>query len=256
MSHITYTKSRKYGDFEKIYTECSGPGGLELAEFMAEKMRLEPGKKLLDIGCNRGYQTCFLAKEYKVFAVGIDPWNDRMQEDPMIEHLWMNALAWRVEDSVLGIRAGVPETNFSSGSFDYLYSTTALEMVRISLGSEGYEKSLEEIARILRRGGIFGLGVPMRLEREIPPDLEPYISKGEYSWKKCFRSLSEILASVQTAGFEIIEAEYAPDARRWWMEFAAYDPFCRRNPEEDPKTLEVDNGRWASFGYIIARKPA
>lgn len=255
MSKFIYQKSNEYTDYDTIYEQCSGPGGLQLAEFMAEKMYLAPGKKLLDVGCNRGYQTCFLVKEYGVFAVGLDPWEDREQGNPMVEHLRDNAIKWQVENSVLGIYAGVPDTNLVSESFDFVYSTTALEMVRVSQGVDGYLKALEDIFRVLKPGGIFGLGEPMHLDVEIPPDLEPYVTQDEYSWKECFRSLRETTELVEKTGFEIVEAGYAADAQEWWQAFAKHDPFCKKNPEEDPKTLEVDNGRWTSFGYIIGRKP-
>jgi cyclopropane fatty-acyl-phospholipid synthase-like methyltransferase len=255
MPTFEYTKSNKYTDYDTIYAQTSGPGGLQLTEFMAEKMRLAPGRKLLDVGSNRGYQTCFLAREYGVFAVGIDPWDDRMQGDPMVDHLQKNASLWNVENSVLGIKIGVPDTHFASESFDYAYSTTALEMVRVSQGIDGYMESLKEIYRVLKPGGTFGLGEPMHLDVEIPQDLEPYVSHGEYSWKECFRSLRETTEIVGSAGFEIREAAYAPDARQWWMAYASHDPFCKQNPEEDPRTLAVDDGRWTSFGYIISTKP-
>ncbi len=249
-----YMKSKKYNDYDTIYAQCSGPGGLQLAEFMAEKMRLRAGSKLLDVGCNRGYQTCFLAKEYGVFAVGIDPWDDRMEGNPMIEHLRRNAKQWNVENNVLGINIGVPETHFAAESFDFVYSTTALEMVRVSQGIEGYKRCLDEIFRVLKPGGVFGVGEPMHLPVPIPEDLEPYVSQGDYPWKECFRSLEETTELVKSAGFEIIEADYAPDSQQWWMDFAMHDPFSKKNPDEDLKTLEVDAGRWTSFGYIIAKR--
>jgi cyclopropane fatty-acyl-phospholipid synthase-like methyltransferase len=251
---FNYRKSCKYTNYDTIYAQCSGPGGLQLAEFMAEKMGMTSGKKLLDVGPNRGWQTCFLAKEYGVFTVGIDPWDDREQGNPMIEHLQKNAREWGVEDFILGIKIGVPETHFAPESFDFIYSTTALEMVRVSQGVEAYLKCLEEIHRVLKPGGIFGIGEPMHLDVPIPRDLEPYISQDEYSWKECFRSLKETAELVKSAGFEIAEADYAPDAWQWWMDFAKHDPFCKKNPEDDPKTLEVDGGRWTSFGYIICKK--
>jgi len=254
MSKIKYQKSLKYKDYNTIYAQCSGPGGLQLAEFMAEKMRFKSGAKLLDVGSNRGYQTCFLAKEYDVFAIGIDPWDDREEGNPMVEHLRENSIKWGVEKNVIGINIGVPETNFASNSFDFVYSTTALEMVRVSQGVDGYMKSLAEIFRILKPGGVFGLGEPMHLDVPIPIDLEPYVSKGDYPWKECFRSLKETRDLIESAGFKINEAEYATDARQWWLSFAEHDPFCKKNPEEDPKTLEVDAGRWTSFGYIISTK--
>ncbi len=255
MSEFQYTKSIKYTDYDTIYQQCSGPGGLQLAEFMAEKMGLAPGQKLLDVGSNRGFQTCFLAKEYGVFAVGIDPWDDREQGNPMVDHLQNNSRQWNVGNTVIGIKTGVPDTQFASNSFDAVYSTTALEMVRVSQGIQGYMKCLKEIYRVLKPGGTFGLGEPMHLDVEIPSDLEPYVSQGDYPWRECFRGLPETKELVGSAGFDIVEAAHASHARQWWMDFAKHDPFCKQTPEEDPKTLEVDNGRWTSFGYVIARKP-
>jgi cyclopropane fatty-acyl-phospholipid synthase-like methyltransferase len=254
MTEFEYKKSSKYTDYDTIYAQCSGPGGLQLAEFMAEKMGMAPGKKLLDVGCNRGWQTCFLAKEYGVFAVGIDPWDDREEGDPMVEHLRRNSVLWGVEDSVLGIKAGVPGTGFASESFDYVYSTTALEMIRVSQGIEGYMEALKEICRVLKPGGIFGVGEPMHLGVPVPGDLEPYVSQDEYSWKECFRSLDETTELIEKAGFGITESVYAPDAWDWWTAFARHDPFCKEDPDGDPKRLEVDGGRWTSFGYVVGKK--
>ena len=172
--------------------------------------------------------------------------------NPMVDHLLTNAQKWGVEDSILALKVGVPETYFATNSFDFVYATTALEMLRESQGAQAYSHALAEIYRVLKSGGILGLGEPMHLNVEIPPDLAPYIQQ---SWKKCFRSLEETLIPVKTAGFEIIEAEYAPDAQEWWMSFASHDPFCKKDPDREPKTLEIDNGRWISYGYVICRKP-
>ena len=47
MEPFVYTKSGKNTDLGLIYSECSGPGGLQLTEFMAEKMQLRAGARLL-----------------------------------------------------------------------------------------------------------------------------------------------------------------------------------------------------------------
>jgi len=142
----------------------------------------------------------------------------------------------------------------ASSSFDYVYSTTALEMIRITDGPTGYLDCLKEVERVLKPGGIFGLGEPMHLERDLPADLEPYVNQTEYPWKECFQSISRTASAVEEAGLAIVEAGYAPDADQWWREYAAHDPFCKEKPEEDPKAIEVDGGRWVSFGYVIATK--
>ena len=254
MTAMPDPRSAKYTDQDTIYAQCSGPGGLQLAEFMAVKMGLRPGATLLDVGCNRGIQTCFFAKEFGVTAIGLDPWDDRQTGQPMVEHLRANARLWGVDQSVLGVKLGVPDTCFAAESFDFVYSTTALEMIRNIQGKDGYLKCLQEIHRVLKPGGVFGLGEPMHLDVPVPDDLRPYISKDEYPWIDCFRSLRETVEQVEAAGFDIAESEYAPDARQWWLSYAQHDPFCKADPDEDPKTLEVDGGRWASFGFVIGVK--
>ena len=251
---MLYEKSSQYPDLETIYAQCSGPGGLKLAEFMAEKMQLQPGKRLLDVGVNRGYQTCFLAKEFGVFAVGIDPWNDRQDERPHVEHLMDNAQSWDVADSVLGVQVGVPDTKFASRSFDYVYSTTALEMIRGFQGEATYRACLAEIHRLLRPNGVFGLGEPMHFDVEIPSDLAPLVTQGKDAWSEFFATIAETVEAVESVDFKILEADYAPEARTWWQEYATYDPFCQEESDGERHTIEVDGGRWLSFGYVIARK--
>ncbi len=255
MTQLRCNKSASYTDLNTIYAQCSGPGGLHLAEFMADKMGMEAGKRLLDVGCNRGYQTCFLAREYGVQAMGIDPWADRMEGDPMVDHLRRNAEAWGVSHLVLGQKIGVPDTHFAAGSFDFVYSTTALEMIRMLEGEEGYLACLKELWRVLKPGGVMGIGEPMHRDIPVPPDLMPHVSQSDFPWKDCFRDIHQTVDAIRQAGFEIIEADYAPEAHKWWMEYAEHDPFCKLDPEGDPKTLTVDDGRWVSFGYVIARRP-
>jgi cyclopropane fatty-acyl-phospholipid synthase-like methyltransferase len=255
-----YPRSDHYSDDLRIvYTECSGPGGLQLTEFMAEKMKVRPNARLLDIGIERGYQTCFLAKEYGVQVIGLDPDDDRRDGIPHVEHLLRNARRWGVEDRVMGLRLGVPETHFSSNTFDFVHSTTTLEMVRGLSGKELYIQCLTEIFRILRPGGIFGLGEPMHLDVPLPWDLAPVYSLGSgvgpAGWAKCFATADETTEACRTAGFEILDAGIAPDGWRWWEEFSSNDPYCLADPEGEAKIIQQDGGRWLTYGYVIARKP-
>lgn len=258
LNSFSYTRSSKYTDLNLIYTECSGPGGLQLTEFMAGKMGVRPQARLLDIGIEHGYQTCFLAKEYDLFVVGIDPDDDRVDGIPHIEHLQRNVREWQVADHVFGLKLGVPDTRFASNTFDFVHSTTTLEMVRGIFGVEFYQKCLAEIHRILRPGGVFGLGEPMHLDVPIPSDLAPIYTKGEgvgpEGWAKCFATIDETTRACREAGFHILEADYAPDAWKWWDEFTRHDPHCKADPDGEAKIIQQDGGRWLSYGYVIAQK--
>lgn len=259
MNEPTDRKSNKYTDLDLIYSECSGPGGLRLTEFMAEKMKLRAGARLLDIGIERGYQSCFLAKEYKVQVIGIDPDDDRSDGVPHIEHLQRNARIWQVADQVVGMRLGVPDTHFAANTFDYVHSTTTLEMVRGLSGVDAYRSCLREIFRILRPGGVFGLGEPMHLDVPIPADLLQIYTKGggmgPEGWADCFATIAETVDLCGEAGFDILEADYAPNAWQWWREFAGHDPHCRADPDGESRIILQDGGRWLSYGYVIAQKP-
>ena len=238
-----------------VYAQCSGPGGLELAEFIADRLALAPGMRLLDVGCNRGYQSCFIAREYGVQVVAIDPWDDRADARPHVEHARDNAVAWGVEGAVLPLKLGVPKTPFVDAGFDAVYCSTALEMVRAFHGEKGYGRCLEEIRRVLRPGALFGLAEPMHHDRPIPEELLPLVSQ-KFGFKDCFRGLDHTTSAVEAAGFEVIESALAPDADHWWQTFVAHDPFCREPSDENREILALDDGRWVTFGYVVARRPA
>jgi cyclopropane fatty-acyl-phospholipid synthase-like methyltransferase len=259
VNRFVYPKSGKYTDLSLIYSECSGPGGLQLTEFMAEKMQLRAGARMLDIGIERGYQTCFLAREYDVLVIGIDPDNDRSDGVPHVEHLQGNARVWGVENRVIGLKAGVPDTHFAGSTFDFVHSTTTLEMVRGLFGIDYYRACLAEIYRILRPGGIFGLGEPMHRDLPIPSDLYPIYTRGggvgPEGWADCFATVEETASLCREAGFDVLEADYAPDAWAWWKEFTEYDPHCQADPQGEAQVIRQDGGRWLSYGYVIAQKP-
>ncbi len=123
-------------------------------------------------------------------------------------------------------------------------------------GEDPYLASLEEVLRVLRPGGLFGLAEPMHRKGPCPKDLEPLVSEGPLPFQKFLANPEHTAEQFEKAGFEVVEFDHAPDARAWWEEFARYDPECRRNPAGNPRMLAVDDGRWVSFGYVIGRRPS
>jgi hypothetical protein len=93
----------------------------------------------------------------------------------------------------------------------------------------------------------------------IPADLVPIYTRGggagPEGWADCFASVAETIEVCRAAGFEVLEADHAPDAWDWWMEFVDNDPHCRADPEGEAKIIRQDGGRWLSYGYIIVQKP-
>lgn len=251
---LQYPRADRYPDLTSVYANCSGPGGLKVAEFLCDKIQLAPGTRVLDIGTNYGFQTCFIAKEYQVDVIGIDPWQDHA------ERVQENAIKWGIEDSVLAMKVGVPETTFASASFNIVYSTTTFEMFRGMHSQKKYLECLQEVFRILRPGGRFAYGEPMHIEGDIPADLAPIYTKGHgvgaEGWAKCFATVQETVDMFTSVGFEVLEAGEAPDAWLWWEEYCQYDPDFIADPNHpEARVIRQDGGRWLTYGYVIARKP-
>lgn len=244
---MKYEKTKRYTMNKNIDNNSdghAGPGGLQLAEFLAEKMAIKSNKKLIDIGFHRGHQTCFLAKEYGVSIVGIDPGGTIGGDDYGIEPLMENARKIGVEDKILGIEVGVPNTLLPNNYFDYAYVTTCLEMIRQYQGFEGYIAALKEIRRIIKGGAILGLAEPMCMDMPIPDCCK------KHNFDKCFVTAEVTRKAVSDAGFTIIESGYCEDSGEWWLEHGATsdDPNYQKDIE-----LMVDSG-WLSFGYVLASK--
>lgn len=253
-------RASKYTDLVHIYSQCSGPGGLRMAEFLADNIGLQPGMRVLDIGVFRGIQTCFLAKEYGCNMVAIDPWTDDFGPDtdgrPYIEHMLDNARDWGVEDRVMGLQLGMPDSKFADNTFDAAYSSTAFEMIRGIFGAEQYFKSVQETLRVLKPGALFGMAEPMHCEGPPPPDLDPLVSAGDLPFKQFIVTPEATAQAFAEAGFEVLDFGHVPDARDWWEEFAEFDSMCRADPDSlDRRIVATDAGRWLTVGYVIARKP-
>jgi cyclopropane fatty-acyl-phospholipid synthase-like methyltransferase len=243
---VIYKKSEKYDCYEPINTNHAGPGGLQLAELVADKMSLKQGRKLIDVGCYRGYQTCFLAKEYGVDIVAIDPGGQIDGTPYGIEPLMENARRLDVGDKILGIKTKVPQTLLPNNYFDYAYTTDCLQMIRSNGGEEAYISALSEIHRILKKGGVLGLGEPMCTKCIMTDEIAPHCKL--YGFDKGYSTCEKTVSSVEKAGFKIMEHGYFDEAERWWR-----DKLCMNSDYGKHINLMLNSG-WLSFGYVVAVK--
>ncbi len=60
--------------------------------------------------------------------------------------------------------------------------------------------------------------------RSPPPGLIPLLNQGEEDWTKYFVTIEETITACKSVGYEILEADRAPDPRFWWLEYAKQDP--------------------------------
>jgi SAM-dependent methyltransferase len=92
-----FPRSAKY-DPDWMMDNQMGPNALWLMEWLCEALELEPGLRVLDLGCGKAMTSIFLAREFGVRVYAADLW---MSPD----HNWRRAAEAAVEDLVCPVKA-------------------------------------------------------------------------------------------------------------------------------------------------------
>ncbi|WP_106206551.1 SAM-dependent methyltransferase [Aliiruegeria haliotis] len=192
---------------------------------IARKLRLEPGMRVLDIGCGWGGMALTLAGEHGAHVLGVTL--SREQHAVAQQRAEMAGLADRAEFRLMDYRE-------VTGEFDRIVSVGMFEHV-------GVPHYREYFGHVRDRLTVDGIAVVHTIGRNTPPgSTSPWISKyifpGGY-----LPALSEVMAAVEkerlwTTDVEVWRLHYAETLRHWRERFAAnegaalalYDArFCR-----------------------------
>jgi cyclopropane-fatty-acyl-phospholipid synthase len=191
----------------------------EKLEYLCRKLRLEPGERLLDIGCGWGGLVMYAAERYGVLATGITL--SQAQADLAREQIRAAGLSDRCRIEVRDYRALPPAT-----TFDKVVSVGMVEHV----GRAKLPTYFAEAYRLTRPGGLFlnhGIVLPRPLRF---PMLAIRAERLRRGWDAFIQRYvfpdGELLAPGETidraerAGWETRDVEslrehYALTLRRW-----------------------------------------
>ncbi|MFZ5931947.1 MAG: class I SAM-dependent methyltransferase [Pseudomonadota bacterium] len=220
-------------DADRQYSCAYFPDGdetLEQAQYkkkqlIASKLVLEPGQRVLDIGCGWGGMALHLARTAGADVTGIT-----------LSQEQLSIAQQRAADANLSGQARFVLRDYRDecGAYDRLVSVGMFEHV----GVNHYAQFFEKCRDLLKPDGV---GLLHAIGRMAPPDsTNPWIRKYIFPGGYC-PALSEVLGAIEHAGLwvtdiEILRPHYADTLRHWQDRFQAnrdaikalYDErFCR-----------------------------
>jgi cyclopropane fatty-acyl-phospholipid synthase-like methyltransferase len=245
LHHPRYPRASTY-DAEWVFANQMGPNALWLMESLIGVMHLEPGMRVLDLGCGRAMTSIFLAKELGVRVWATDLWIDASANLGRIREA-------EVDDLVTPIHAEAHQLPFAAQFFDAIVSVDAYQYFGTADLYLGY------ITSFLRKGGQIGVVAPAVLEEvgaDIPPHLEPY-------WESefcCFHSPEWWRTHwVKTGKVRVDSADAVEDGWKDWLRFdettgPLLDGWRKGAAARGVAMHHADQGRLLGFTRIVATR--
>lgn len=137
-----------------------GPNSLRLLDEILRKYPLQPGSRVMDLGCGEAITSLFLAKEAKVQVFATDLWISATQNARSIEK-------WGISDSVIPIHADANELPFAEEYFDAIVSIDAYHYFA---NKKGFFEN--KILPYLKAGGALLAVVPGFKEKPMGRDFD------------------------------------------------------------------------------------
>lgn len=203
--HPRYQRSNGY-DPMWVAQNQMGPNALWLLESLTEVMPIEPGMKVLDLGCGRAMTSIFLAREFGAQVWATDLWIAAADNEERIAEAGLSA-------QITAVHAEAHALPFDAGFFDAIVSIDAYQYFGTADLYLGY------LLDFLRPGGQLGIALPAttrELGEEIPPKLERF-----WEWDFCCWHTPGWWRThwAKTRKVDVERAEFIDDAWRDWLQF-------------------------------------
>lgn len=244
MQHPDYPRASAY-DPTWVHQNLMGPNVLWLTEALTQALPLEPGMRVLDLGCGTAISSIFLAREFGVQVWAADLWIEPTQNLRRVEEAG-------VSDRVFPIEAEAHALPFAHAFFDAIVSNDSYHYYGTDV------RYLSYAAQFVRPGGAIGIIVPGNSvdPDDLPDDFVETSPLGaDYStfrsaewWSRHWR---------RTAGVESVTAGMLPDGNELWHRHHRAGSAWHGIPLDDTgdeRLLNSDHGRTLGFARVTARR--
>ena len=243
--HPRYTRANAY-DPEWVYENQMGPHALWLLESLTEVLPIEPGMRVLDLGCGRAMTSIFLAREFGAEVWATDLWIAADDNEARIR-------AAGVEHLVRAVHAEAHQLPFAFDQFDAVVSIDAYQYFGTG------DLYLGALLGYVRSGGKIGIVAPAAFTEfgaDVPLELRPF-----WDWQFCCFHGPEWWRThwAKTGLVEVDHADAVPDGWQDWLRFdeatlPTLDGWRRDAAANSAAMLRVDQGRNLGFSRVVATK--
>jgi SAM-dependent methyltransferase len=236
-AHGRFPRASRYPATWLREAVSGGANPLWLTEWLVEAMPLEPGMRVLDLGCGRAASSVFLRRELGVEVWAADLWNSPTENLARLRDAG-------VADGVHPLRLDARSLPFADGWFDAVVSIDAF----VYYGTD--DLYLPEIARFIRAGGrlgIAGAGLVEEIEGPVPPHLRDWWEPALW----CLHSAPWWRRHWERTG--LVEVETADAMEDGWERWLEWQRFASPGNAPEIAALEADRGRTLGYVRAVAR---
>lgn len=215
-----------------------GANPLWLTEWLCRSLNLQPGMRVLDLGCGRAMSSIFLHREF-----GVQVWAADLLFSASENYQRIHDAG--VENGVFPIRTDARQLPFASEFFDVIISIDSF----FYYGTD--DLYLSSLARFLKPGGqlgIAGAGLIQEIQSTIPEHLQQWWTPDLW----CLHSAGWWQRHWQRTG--IVEIEVADTLHDGWRLWQQWHQDIAPDNEVEIKALQADGGRYLGYVRVIARK--
>lgn len=215
-----------------------GANSLWLAEWAAPVLDLQPGMRVLDLGCGRAASSIFLSREFGVEVWATDLWFSATENFERIRDAG-------VADRVFPIHADARSLPFAAGFFDAVVSLDAFPY----FGTD--DLYLNYVVQFVKEGGLIahaGAGLTEELPEEVPEHLRPMWSQDLW----CLHSPAWWRRHWARTG--LVDVELADNMRDGWRVWLDWQRAVSPGNATEIGALEADQGRYLGYARVAARR--
>ena len=215
-----------------------GANPLKLTEWLAEKMDLRPGMRVLDLGCGPAASSIFLAREFGTQVWAVDLWTPA---DINLQRI-QNA---GVADRVFPLHMDARMLSFAGQFFDAIFSVDAYMYLA---GDPLYLNYLAHFVKENGQIGVTGAGFTQEMPVPIPEHLQKWWTQDLWALMTP-QQLAHLWGRTEIVAIEI--ADHMPAGHEVWLDWHRQ---LNPNGSVEIDAIAADAGRYLGYIRVVARR--